>query len=197
MGENCYIVIDEGSKQAIVLDPGENAPDIIDFILSESLEIKAILLTHCHFDHIGAVKELKERLDAPVVIPKGEEIVAGSTAYNLSAMFGCPLTLEYDRTIDDGEELKFGSLSLKAISTPGHTPGGMCYYFANEGIVFTGDTLFYMSVGRTDFPLGSYSQLMDSIKNKLFTLPYYVKAYPGHGEHTDIAYEKLNNIYVS
>lgn len=197
MGENCYFVIDEISRQAIAIDPGENGSDMVRFIKAEDIRLKAIALTHCHYDHIGAVDELKKATDAPVLICEGEEIVAGSTAYNLSAMFSYPMTLSYDKVLKDGEEYEFGNLSFKMISTPGHTPGGGCFYFAREGVLFSGDTLFYMSVGRTDFPLGSARDLNDNIKNKLFTLPDYVKVYPGHGEHTDIAFEKQNNVYVS
>ena len=165
MGENCYFVIVDKNQ----------------FI------VRAICLTHAHFDHAGAAEELKEHTNAPIFICQGEEVVAESTSYNLSAMFGLPFTVPYDRVLADGEKFSFGSLTFKVISTPGHTPGGGCFYFENEGIVFSGDTLFMMSVGRTDFPGGDSEALIDSIRN----------VYTGHGQSTSIGYEMENNGFVN
>jgi glyoxylase-like metal-dependent hydrolase (beta-lactamase superfamily II) len=195
MGENCYIVIDETGteKNTIVIDPGDNAEKINTFISMEGLKVEAICLTHCHFDHIGAADGVKEFTGAPVFICEGEEIVANSPNYNLTGMTGNPRTLQYDKVLKDGEKFKFGSLEFKVIKTAGHTPGGCCFYFENEAVLFAGDTLFFLSYGRTDFPGGSETDLVKSIREKLFTLPEDVRVYCGHGEHTSIGYEKVNN----
>ncbi len=196
MGENCYFVIDENTNEAIVLDPGAQGEKLCSVIDSENLDIKAICLTHCHFDHAGAVREIKKHTGAPVFICRGEEEVANSTSYNLSAMFGRPFTVAYDRVLDEGDKFCFGSLEFRTILTPGHTTGGGCFYFEREGVLFSGDTLFCMSVGRTDFPGGSMEQLMESIKNKLFVLPDDTKVYSGHGNATYIGFEKENNSFI-
>ena len=190
MGENCYFVIDENTNDAIVIDPGDEADKLCRIVDREQLNVMAICLTHCHFDHAGAAERLKKHTNAPIFICRGEEIVAESTSYNLSAMFGKPFTVPYDKVLDEGDSFKFGSLEFKVILTPGHTPGGGCFYFENEGVLFSGDTLFYMSVGRTDFPGGDSNALLASIKDKLLKLPENTIVYPGHGAITIIREEK-------
>ncbi len=197
MGENCYFVIDENTGETVIIDPGAQGEKLCRAIDSEGLDVKAICLTHCHFDHVGAVEEVKKHTNAPVLICRGEEETAGSTAYNLSAMFGRPLTVAYDRVLGEGDKFSFGSLEFSTILTPGHTEGGGCFYFEKEGILFSGDTLFFMSVGRTDFPGGSASQLADSIRNKLFALPDDTRVYSGHGNETSIGFEKEHNYFVN
>ncbi len=197
MGENCYFVIDENTNEAIIIDPGAMGDKLCSVIDKEELKIVAICLTHAHFDHAGAAGELAEHTKAPVLICEGEEIVAESPVYNLSKMFGEPFTVNYDRVLKDGEEYSFGSLTFKAISTPGHTPGGGCFYFEKEGVLFSGDTLFFMSVGRTDFPGGDSDALIESIRNKLFILPESTEVCSGHGKNTTIGYEKENNGFIN
>lgn len=197
MGENCYFVIDEGTNETIVIDPGDMAEKLCGIVDKYELNVKAICLTHAHFDHAGAAEALKEHTKAPIYICEGEEIVAESPAYNLSAMFGSPFSVHYDKVLKDGENVSFGSLSFKVISTPGHTTGGGCFYFEKEGVVFVGDTLFLMSVGRTDFPGGDSNALIDSVRNKLFLLPYDTVVYTGHGQQTSIGYEMENNGFVN
>lgn len=195
MGENCYFVIDENTNEAIVIDPGAMAEKLKNVIKNEKYNIKAICLTHSHFDHAGAAEELREYTNAPVFICEGEEIVAESSVYNLSQMFGEPFTVPYDRVLKDGDVFDFGNLSFKVLLTPGHTPGGCCYYFEKEGVVFSGDTLFFASVGRTDFPGGDGKDLIESIKNKIFTLPKETLVYTGHGKNTTVEYEIANNVF--
>ncbi|MDO5387873.1 MAG: MBL fold metallo-hydrolase [Clostridia bacterium] len=195
MGENCYFVIDENTNEAIVIDPGAMAEKLKNVIKNEKYNIKAICLTHSHFDHAGAAEELREYTNAPVFICEGEEIVAESSVYNLSQMFGEPFTVPYDRVLKDGDVFDFGNLSFKVLLTPGHTPGGCCYYFEKEGVVFSGDTLFFASVGRTDFPGGDGKALIESIKNKIFTLPKETLVYTGHGKNTTVEYEIANNVF--
>lgn len=197
MGENCYFVIDENTNETIIIDPGAMGEKLCGIVDNNKLKVKAICLTHAHFDHAGAVEKLREHTKAPVFICEGEEVVAESSSYNLSAMFGSPFTVTYDKVLKDGERFDFGSLSFKVISTPGHTPGGGSFYFEKEGIVFVGDTLFMMSVGRTDFPGGDSNALIDSIRNKLFLLPYDTVVYTGHGQNTSIGFEMENNDFVN
>lgn len=197
MGENCYFVIDEDTKETVIIDPGAMADKLCGIIDKQELNVKAICLTHCHFDHAGAAELIKEHTKAPICICQGEDVVAESPVYNLSKMFGKAFTVPYDRVLNDGEELSFGSLSFKVISTPGHTPGGGCFYFEKEGILFSGDTLFLMSVGRTDFPGGDSDAIVESIRTKLFLLPYDTTVYTGHGQQTSIGYEMENNSFVN
>lgn len=198
MGENCYIVIDESTNKAVIIDPGEAgyAYKVCNTVEKEGLDIAAICLTHCHFDHAGGAEEVKAKTNAPIFICENEEIVAQSENYNLSAAFGKPFKVPYDRVLKDGEKFKFGDLEFKTILTPGHTPGGCCYYFENEGVLFSGDTLFCMSVGRTDFPGGNSSELIKSIKDKLFVLPDDTAVFTGHGQQTSIGFEKDNNGFI-
>lgn len=196
MGENCYFVIDETTNEAIVIDPGDQDWKLRKICDDENITVKAICLTHCHFDHAGAAESLSKHTKAPIFIGEKEETVAESTTYNLSAMFGSPFTVHYDRVLKDGEEFTFGNLEFKVISTPGHTPGGCCFYFEKEGVLFSGDTLFYMSLGRTDFPGGSSRDIISSIKNKLFNLPDNTVVYCGHNNSTNIGFEKANNPYI-
>lgn len=197
MGENCYFVVDESTNKAIVIDPGENGKKLNKKIDDNNLKVVAICLTHCHFDHIGAVAEVKAHTNAPVFICSGDEKIAENPVYNLSSRFTEPITIEYDRVLQDGEKFAFGNLEFETIITPGHTPGCGCFYFEREGVLFSGDTLFYMSYGRTDFPMGSSVQITKSIKEKLFVLPDYVKVYSGHGQPTEIGFEKKNNMYIN
>lgn len=197
MGENCYFVIDENTKETIIIDPGAMADKLCGIVDKNEFNVKAICLTHAHFDHAGAAEAIKKHTNTPIFICQGEEIVAESANYNLSAMFGSPFTVLYDRVLTDGEKFSCGSLTFKVISTPGHTPGGGCFYFENEGILFSGDTLFMSSVGRTDFPGGDSEMLIDSIRNKLFLLPADTTVYTGHGQSTSIGYEMENNGFVN
>lgn len=197
MGENCYFVIDEQTNDAIVIDPGDEADKLCRTVDKEGIAVKAICLTHCHFDHAGAAERLSRHTAAPIFICQNEEIVAESTSYNLSAMFGRPFKVPYDRVLKEGESFKFGNLEFKVILTPGHTPGGGCFYFEKEGVLFSGDTLFCMSVGRTDFPGGSSTALVSSVREKLFVLPDDTVVYCGHGQQTSIGYEKDNNMFLN
>ena len=197
MGENCYFVIDEETKETIIIDPGAMADKLCGIIYQHELNVKAICLTHCHFDHSGAAEAIKNHTNAPICICQGEEVVADSAVYNLSKMFGKAFTVPYDRVFNDGEEVSFGNILFKVISTPGHTPGGGCFYFEKEGVLFSGDTLFLMSVGRTDFPGGDSNAIVESIRTKLFLLPYDTVVYTGHGQQTSIGYEMENNAFVN
>lgn len=194
---NCYFLCNS-DNDCILVDPGDDANSIINYVESKGLQPKAILLTHGHFDHIMAVDEVKEKYQIPVYAAEAEKETLMDTAKNLSAgMGGTKLQLEADYWLKDGEELELLGEPMRCLLTPGHTKGGMCFYFPKSLILFSGDTLFQQSVGRTDFPGGSMSELLRSIREKLFVLPEDVRVYPGHGLMTSISDEKMMNPFAA
>lgn len=194
-GANCYIVSDEEEKEAIVIDPGEYSFEIQDYIITNNLNAKYILLTHGHFDHIGGVEELKKLTQARVAISKEDAPMLLEPSLNLSEMvYKKILCNPADILLSDGDTLTFGKYIVEVIHTPGHTKGGVCFKIDN--VCFTGDVLFKGSIGRYDFPGGDFSVLMDSIKNKLLVFPDDVKIYPGHGDFSTIGKEKRLNIFL-
>ena len=192
---NCYFLSDTNGN-CVVVDPGEEAARIIDYIEKKDLKPVAILLTHGHFDHIGAVDEVREKYDIKVYAAAAEKETLQNTDINLSSQFGAGFKVEADEYLNDGQEIELLGEKVRCILTPGHTKGGMCYYFTNGGMLFSGDTLFQQSVGRTDFPGGSMSEIVRSIREKLFILPDYVRVYTGHGMMTTIKDEKMLNPFA-
>lgn len=194
---NCYLLINEETKEALVVDPADRADVIVRKLIDEGLTLKAILLTHGHGDHILAVGDLKKQFGVKVYAAKAEEALLSDAVQNLSkALFGIAVTVKPDILLEDGQEFEAAGIHLRMLHTPGHTPGGCCYYQAEEKILFSGDTLFCGSIGRTDFPGGSLSKLTRSVKEKLLVLPEDVKVYPGHEEITTIGHEKRYNPYM-
>ena len=199
---NCYFAINEATKETLIIDPGAEAKRLYDKLKENSLKPVAILITHGHFDHAGAVEELKEfcASDGNDVISYAyfeEERVLKEPALNLSrAMEGAPKSYEADNYVKDGDEIKLAGFSIKVIFTPGHTPGGCSFYMPDEGVLFSGDTLFCGSVGRSDFPEGSASTLIRSIKEKLLVLPDDTLVCPGHDSDTSIGDEKRYNPFL-
>ncbi|MBR6697859.1 MAG: MBL fold metallo-hydrolase [Lachnospiraceae bacterium] len=196
IGTNCYYIYDEESKKAIVIDPADNYAKLLATLNKLEIAPVAVLLTHGHFDHIMAADKIRTEYGIKVYIGEHEADVVTNPNLNLSAAMAVPASVKPDVLVKDNEVLDIEGITIKAIHTPGHTKGGMCYYLPKENVVFTGDTLFYESVGRTDFPTSSTSQLVRSIKDKLFELPDETICYPGHGDSTQIAYEKENNPFV-
>ena len=195
LGANFYIVYSEDQKEIFAVDPGD-CPDIIKQLISDTgCELKYIILTHAHVDHIGALDELKKTFNAPVVICSSEADSLNNEELNLCSPFGAssPKT-KADITVCHGDTIPFGSKEIKFLHTPGHTVGSMCICY--EDAVFTGDTLFNLSIGRCDFPGGNFDDIIASIKNKLYTLPGSTTVYPGHGDASTIDYEKNNNPFV-
>lgn len=193
---NCYILYREDSKKAIVFDPADASEKIADVLTELGLELEAILLTHGHFDHIMAVNQLKEHYHVPIYVHEEEAEVAENPGMNLSSQFGGSYTVKADKLLKDGEELSIAEFSLKVLHTPGHTKGSVCYYMEQDKLLFSGDTLFAGSIGRSDFPTGSGATLIRSIKDKLTVLPEDTLVFPGHGEQSDIGYEKGHNPFM-
>lgn len=202
-GTNTYFLYREGENKAIVIDPADTGERIYASLFKNDLKVEGILLTHGHFDHIWGVKALKgavnrERTEKGlepirVYALEQERELLGNARMNVSEQAGRAYTLEADEYLRDGQEITIADMTCRVIATPGHTAGGCCYYFEEAGLLISGDTLFQESVGRTDFPTGSMSQLVRSIKDKLFVLPEDTRVYPGHGASTTIGYEKENN----
>ncbi len=196
LGVNCFILGCEETGQGAVIDAGGDARDIIAVVERRGLSIAHIINTHGHFDHIGANRALKERFGANLMIHAADIPLLGRAA-DIAKAYGIPgeNSPQPDTCLEDGMEISFGRLAMTVLHTPGHSPGGCCFYLEAEQKIITGDTLFADSIGRTDLPGGSHEQLLDSVRAKLFTLPDNVVAYPGHGPETTIGHEKRHNPY--
>lgn len=196
LGTNCYIVYDEKTKEAAVFDPADNGERIANEIKREGLTLKYIVITHAHCDHIMALDKLKDIFpDSKICIGKYESDSLNDDYLSLCVHFGVKASLKKaDILITDGDTLNLGSECFKFIHTPGHTRGGICAL--SDDFVISGDTLFFESVGRCDFPGGNMKDLINSIKEKLFSLPDRLTVYPGHGEASTILHEKKNNPYI-
>lgn len=197
LGVNTYLAVDEETNKGFIVDPGGYSPKLTKMVQDEGIDIEYIILTHGHSDHICGVNEhLDDFPNAKVIANINEKPMLENAGLNMSNSFGGPQTVKADMLVDDGDELDVGSLKLKFIYTPGHTPGGMCIYIASENILFSGDTLFRQSIGRTDFPGGSFQALAEAVHEKLFVLPDETNVLPGHMGLTTIGFEKENNPFV-
>lgn len=189
---NCYIIGCEETRNAAVIDPGDEADRILTTLSEDKLTVRYILNTHGHFDHVGANRRLKEVTGAALAIHP-DDVPMLDTLNMAAASFG--MTVDNspppDLLINDGDTINIGNIKLKVIHTPGHSPGGVSFH--TNGIVFVGDTLFAGSIGRTDFPGGDYNTLISSVRNKLFVLGDDVQALTGHGPATTIGQEKRTN----
>ena len=194
---NCYFVYPEGKSEVILFDPADRGDYIYHSLKDKGFTVAAILLTHGHFDHIWGLEELKELSGAKVYAYEEEKEVCENASVNVSKGAGRPCEITADEYVKDGATISVAGMSCQLIATPGHTKGSCCYYFEEEGILISGDTLFQESVGRTDLPTGSMSAVVRSVKEKLMVLPADVKVYPGHGESTTIGYEKEYNPFLS
>ncbi len=190
---NCYFVYEEGKREVIFIDPADNGAYIYDRLQEKGFTVAGILLTHGHFDHIWGLAELREHSGAKVYAYAGEKALCGDARLNVSAGAGRACTADVDVYGNDGDEITIAGITCRLIATPGHTEGSCCYYFPDGGFLISGDTLFAESVGRTDLPTGDMGALVRSVKEKLFVLPDETRVYPGHGEATEIGYEKKYN----
>ena len=188
---NCYLCMNTETNEGFIVDPGDDELKISANISHIEMKPVAILLTHGHFDHIGAVEKLKKRYNIPVYVSEVEDRLLLDNRANLSAMFGEPTMVCADKFLRDGERFSIAGFDIKFILTPGHTPGSGCYYIEEEKVLFSGDTLFHASRGRTDFPGGSEAAIINSIKEKLLKLPGDTDVYPGHMDTTKIDNEKV------
>lgn len=197
--ENCYVAFDEESKEGFIVDPGNEAEKIFSRIQGEGIKVQAILLTHGHWDHIGAVEELRQKLGVQVHIHGDDAAMLTDSRQNLFAyMAGGTMEGEpADKVFREGAVFPCGSFSFKVIHTPGHTPGGCCFYSEEAGVLFSGDSLFAEEIGRCDFPGGSLRSLVGSLKEKILPLPEETKVYPGHGPATTVGWERVHNPYLS
>ena len=190
---NCFIIYDPETKEAIVVDPGDEPDRIIDTFDEKKLQVKYIICSHAHFDHVGAVPEIKEYTKAPLLI-HGDEMDIYNAAKDMAAFFGYDISElpSPDTILKEGDEIRIGNNLFKILHTPGHSPGGICIY--GNGLLVTGDTLFAGSVGRTDFHGGSIERLKESFK-RLMSLPEETVVLPGHGPTTTIGRERQENFF--
>ena len=194
---NCYIGINEETKECFIVDPATCPPEFVSYIKNAGLTVKAVLLTHGHFDHIMGLDALLKEFSVPVYAHEAEREVLESEQLNSSAsMLGQPYSFSGADYVTNRQELRIAGFEILVIYTPGHTIGGCCYYIEKEKALFSGDTLFHGSVGRTDLPTGSMGQLISSVRDRLFVLPDDTQVYPGHMEETTIGYEKKYNPFI-
>ena len=188
---NCYIILDEKSKEIMVIDPAGKADEIIEMINILNGKVKYIYLTHCHSDHIGAVNEIKEKCGGKILIHRYDSEGLNNANINLSNIIDLPkIELEADSRLDDSDLLHLGDLEFRVIHTPGHTRGSTCLYCEKEKCLFSGDTLFRGTWGRTDLPTSNTEDIINSITKKLMLLPDDTMVYPGHGRATMLKDEK-------
>ncbi|RHU97302.1 MBL fold metallo-hydrolase [Clostridium sp. OM07-10AC] len=193
---NCYFLYREDTKECLIIDPGYEADKIEAYVQKKQLHVAGILLTHGHFDHITAADEVRKKFQTKIYASGKEKELMADPRMNVSVMMGDSVSLKADVWLEDGQELEMLGETMRCILTPGHTGGGMCFYFPKACMLFSGDTLFQESVGRTDFPTGSSRELIRSVREKLLVLPEAVRVYPGHGLMTTIRDEQMFNPYA-
>jgi len=193
---NCYLVYCPETLECAVVDPGAEASNITRQIAEKELKPRLILNTHGHVDHIGANRDIKDKYDIPLFIHSADSPMLESVLQSEMGIFlGAKDSPPADHFLDDGEEIKIGKSHLKVIHTPGHSPGSVS--FLGDGFLLSGDTLFFGGVGRTDLPGGSWQEMVNSIRNKILTMPEEMIVLPGHGPHTTVGQEKRSNPFIT
>jgi glyoxylase-like metal-dependent hydrolase (beta-lactamase superfamily II) len=196
--ENCYLYWNDSSLEVVIIDPGDESDRIADRIAELELIPKAVLLTHGHLDHIGAVDELRSRYDIPLLMGAGEEVLLADPIKNGSALLGDSITARPpEKLLADEDLVKLGSIELRVLATPGHSPAGICFLDERNGWLYCGDTLFAQSIGRTDLYGASYETLIRSIQQKILRLPDKVICFPGHGPATTVGAERTGNPFLT
>lgn len=195
--ENAYLLFEEGEKEAVLIDPGDEPARLEKEIRALGVQVKLVLATHGHFDHVGAVHALTQAFGASFAMQPADDFLLESLE-DTAAFYGQGATKRprVDLGLKGGESVGVAGVSLKVLATPGHTPGGLCYYHAASGSLFSGDTLFEGTIGRSDTEGGSHQQLVASIHRELLTLPDATKVYPGHGDPTSIGAERRQNPHL-
>lgn len=193
--ENCYIIYDDASKEAFIIDPGADAEQIVAAIDAEGLQPQLIVNTHGHWDHVGAVTALKEKYGIPFYLHAADEEWLREPLCRLLGN-GVSSELTVDHYLNDGAVLTLAGEPLRVIHTPGHTKGGCVLWLEGANVAFTGDTLFKGTIGRTDFPGGSYDDILTSVQKKLAPLPDECVVYPGHGPKSTMEWERKHNPYM-
>ncbi len=196
-GANCYIVGSPATKRGLIIDPGDEAEAILKTVQRLDLAISFIVVTHVHIDHIGALSPIKQATKAQFLLHEAEKDYLSAGINRMLATFGLESSEsppQPEKLLKDGDLIEVGDLQFKVLHTPGHSPGGVCLY--GNDVVFTGDTLFNLGIGRTDFPGGSYKQIIKSINEKLMVLPDETIVYPGHGPSSTIGEERKGNPFI-
>ncbi|MGN0356012.1 MAG: MBL fold metallo-hydrolase [Muricoprocola sp.] len=193
---NVYLAINKETSECFLVDPADRADAIDAWIQQNKCTLKGILLTHGHFDHIGAVGELRKKYQVPVYCHESEKAVLEDSVLNLSTNWTGAFTAKCDILLKDEEEFELAGFKIIAYHTPGHTKGGACYYLPEEEVLFSGDTIFCRSIGRTDFPTGNMRELVTSLKRMVELLPENTVVFPGHESSTTIGDEKRYNPYI-
>lgn len=197
LGTNCYLVVNDKTGEAVIVDPASCPERLKDCVSQEGLQVRAILLTHAHFDHIMGIDDVMAVFgQMPVYVHEADRQMLESGRLNMSWDYGMNYSYRGAVSVWDGQRLSLIGTEFQVIHTPGHTPGSVCYYVEPEEVLISGDTLFRESVGRTDFPGGSSSDLVRSVREKLFVLPENTQVYPGHMGTTTIWHEKGHNPFV-
>ena len=193
---NCYFLKNKETGELLIVDPGDYAEKVFQKVSLMQGKPVGILLTHGHFDHIMAVKEVKEKYQIPVYACRQEEAMLAEPTINMTAVYGSACSIKPEVLLDDGQIFEAAGFSIQMFHTPGHTKGSCCYYIKDEGVLVSGDTLFCGSVGRTDFPGGSSAEIVRSLHKLVDTLPEDTEVFPGHDASTTIGYEKRYNPFV-
>jgi len=198
VAENCYIARRDGSERGLIVDPGEEPERILEVVETLGITVEAILITHCHFDHIGAVAPVAKATGAPVWCPSLEvPVLADIMSYVPWPGFGPYESYDADKTVSGGEHLSFAGLEIDVVFTPGHSPGHVTYAIAEEKAVFSGDVLFKGSVGRVDLPGGDWGTLLESIRGLVEGYPEETTVYPGHMAITTLGAERATNPFLA